>query len=426
LVILLVSLPFSNRRYAGLSSIKEIKSATDALSWHEFFNTNLVGGVPGLSSQLRPSARTGNVPAELVPDHLIITSPNMLVIPDISKDNGTVRVREDGRFYYHDFTLTPQWYFDDTFHLPYVLKKPSAAKLPTHKYRVIWHDLKESDWVKEDGAAVRDRGRIRQDLVDECAVVRKELHKDVVKLAKSGTIDRIQLRQLMTSNEHMQYTLMSLETGCQDWLSTLLTFTLFQRFFLETLAVYDHFTKWLDRTMAGEEYHPVDETIMGAVTCDVVAAQKMFARGVPVWLVRSPSEISPRHVFYLKTWPSDLTDGMCKTKYPGALIVFECVATPLRNRVIQRLQISNIPLSSAAAGIRLGHAGDSKYILFVTYSWLLIEIVAPASASSNAAQISVAPLSRSAVPAVPGPSSSSAAPGPSSSSAAPGSVSGKS
>src|SRR6267143_636214 len=83
------------------------------------------------------------------PTGLFMTSPNMDFIPSISHDNNQVWIRQNGRYIVHDFTLYPQWYFEGTYYMPFVFRRPSVDALDAHEYALAWYDLKQQDFQRE-------------------------------------------------------------------------------------------------------------------------------------------------------------------------------------------------------------------------------------------------------------------------------------
>jgi hypothetical protein len=65
--------------------------------------------------------------------HKFITSPNIDFIPSNRYDNNNVWIRHNERYYIHDFTLYSQWYFEGTYYLPFVLRRPLAHTLDIHE-----------------------------------------------------------------------------------------------------------------------------------------------------------------------------------------------------------------------------------------------------------------------------------------------------
>ncbi len=99
------------------------------------------------------------------PTNLFVTSPNMDFIPSIIHDTNQVWIRQNGRYFVHDFTLYPQWYFEATYYMPFVFRRPPHDVLDAHEYALAWYDLKPTDFQREGRGDVQI-GVIRQDLAD--------------------------------------------------------------------------------------------------------------------------------------------------------------------------------------------------------------------------------------------------------------------
>jgi len=123
----------------------------------------------GFPSYEGPPLYFGQTPFEA-----FVSSPNMDYIPDFSLDEQYIYVRKNGWFYMHNYTLWPQWYFEATKHLPFILCRPPAESLAAHKLRLIWYDLKDTDFIREKGT-IADMWRTRPDLVKGF----KQLHVDL-------------------------------------------------------------------------------------------------------------------------------------------------------------------------------------------------------------------------------------------------------
>lgn len=328
----------------------------DALSWYEFQHTfHYV--IPGLYRP-PPPAPDDSV---LRPQAPIISSPNMMSIPRFGRADRDIWIRENGRFYYHDFSLAPQFYYDETTYMPYILVKPPAEELAQHQYRVIWYDLQPSDFLPDPDATEPGMGFIRDDLGQECNDLRKALQQRVKDFVASGTIAGDQTRELQHSMTAAHFASLCLIVAPQNWLGTLLTFTLFQRNFLEVLAHIERFTKFLDREMnMPATPYPVDTSYMGAITTDPMVAERLFFLGVPIWFLRHPSQLSNRHTYCHRVEPEDMSDCLIERRFPGSHKIYEGDISPFRNRVCQLLRVSNVRIGHAAFGIALGNAGDGK------------------------------------------------------------------
>jgi len=319
----------------------------DALSWVE------VGVLCTPNGALHRNIP--QIDQRLVPLGVIITSPNMDYIPDFSRDYRDVWIREDGRYYMHDFTLYPQWYFEGTYYMPFVTRKPSAEDLEGHEYALAWYDIKPQDFCKEEEAGA-NVGWLRKDLVASFTAMRKALSVKVDELVGRGGLQEIQLREMLHSQRSMHFAQVALDCAPQDYLMTLLTTTSFQRHFLETLACYTYFTKYFPRTLSNVfTNHPVDLSLMGTITSSLDVAIQLNQLGVPVWLVRPPEAISKTmnvesRVFERSIDPSRLV----QRAYPGTVCVFSGRPSAIRNRVCQALRLKNIQIPHSAYEMQPG------------------------------------------------------------------------
>jgi hypothetical protein len=276
-------------------------------------------------------------------------------IPDFTCDHRDVWIREDGRYYVHDFTLHPQWYFEGTYYMPFVPRKPSAEELEGHEYALAWYDIKPGDFHKEEGVAVQV-GMLRKDLVADFIAMRKALSGKVDELVAMGGWEEIQLREMRHSQRGMQFASIALECAPQDFLMTLLTVTSFQRHFLEALACHTYLTKYLPRKLSGVfTIHQVDPSLMGAITSSLDVAIDLNQLGVPVWLVRPPEAISKsmnvKDGVFMRTIDPE---RVVQRKYPGTICVYSGRPSAIRNRVCQALRLKNINLPHGAYEMQPG------------------------------------------------------------------------
>ena len=137
-----------------------------------------------------------------------------------------------------------------------------------------------------------------------------------------------------------------------------MTFTSFQRFYLECLACLEYFTIWLPRLLEKDdvEIFPVDDSVMGAVTVSVLEAQTFYQQGVPVWLVRPPSALAKdmKIVEQVALLPSLVESRYFeKTIHPNTRAVTSGPPSAGRNRACQALQIG---------GINMGHSSNERQL----------------------------------------------------------------
>ena len=287
------------------------------------------------------------------PLNLFVTTPNMHFIPSILHDNNQVWIRNNGRYYVHDFTLYPQWYFEGTYYIPFVFRRPAPEDLATHEFALAWYDLKPRDFQLEGGGRV-EVGKLRQDLIDGFMAIRLKLSKMVDFLVNE--LDPSQVNEMRHSQRGMQFASIALNVAPQNYLMTLLTTTSFQRHFLETLACYTYFKEFAPRRLTGSvDPHPVDQRLMGTFTCSLQVAQDMHQLGVPVWLLRQPASISRDMNVGSHVWSTNPDEHCDPELFPGTERVHNGPPTAVRNRVCQTLRIKNIAIAhSVYKGMQAG------------------------------------------------------------------------
>ena len=284
--------------------------------------------------------------------------------PNMAKDELFIRVRRDGRFYTADFTLVPQLYFGNTYYLPYVLRKPPTEELTKHEHRLLWYDLdREKDFVLEPGSS--SLGRLRKDLVNAVLDLRRSHSSKIKKFKQESPQYQSQIQEMLYSETGMLFAAVALDCAPQTFPLTLLTFTSFQRHFLESLACYDYFTKWHARPVTEEKPRDVDTSIMGAITPDPEVAISFFMQGVPVWLVRPPSHIFPAMQIADPSCTPSLPPGLVTELLPGGGPIYGEGPSAFRNRACQAFRSRNICLGHSANTPRPAEPGMcSIYVLF--------------------------------------------------------------
>ena len=91
----------------------------------------------------------------------------------------------------------------------------------------------------------------------------------------------------------------------------------------------------------------VNNTRIGAITAEIEVVTRLYMEGVPVWLVRAPSEFLPTTNIVNKCWPS-LPRGMVSEYLPKADPIFNSSPSAIRNRACQGLRAHNIRLGHSA------------------------------------------------------------------------------
>ena len=226
-------------------------------------------------------------PGQTIPNRMIVTSPNADWMPFISLRPRAVRAREDGRFAWADFTVCPQWFIDNHWHLPFVRSRPPEAKIKDHELGFCWWQLGENHFVEAKGSAYRDLGTLRGDIAEFLRGEAKKLHLACRDIKQAKDFGRLFYLANKTVDTALQLKFCSFTK--RDLIYCISTF---QRVYLETLAMYDWHTKWAfwlnDST--GKIYE-IDEKIMGAITDSPDCIAMLYRAGVPGWYVRPPSSI---------------------------------------------------------------------------------------------------------------------------------------
>lgn len=285
-----------------------------------------------------------------------LSTPNMDYIPDISKMSPTIIARKDSRFFTGDFSLMPQFYFEQTAYLPFVLRKPPPDELPSHKYSLVWHDLTQDEFLLEEGSVLRDVGRIDPFLVERFMSLRRDMQKKYKDLEDSNTIPPKDLQDFEIAVRGLLFTSVALCCAPQTWALTLLTVTTLQRYWHEAHACFEYLSFWKKRPITAKPY-AIDKTIMGALTADIFVALELHQMGVPVWLLRPPSQLPADMNIGYRTYPT-LPEGMIRELLPESKAVYLGPASPVGNRACQSLRMANISAGHSA------YVVDSMHLFF--------------------------------------------------------------
>lgn len=264
-------------------------------------------------------------------------------LPNLTLDHSVVQVHTNGHYYMDDFMVFPQWYFKGTYYLPFIQRRPSAEGLPNHEYALAWYNIQLHDFKKQQDNI--DMGFLRDDLIEGFIAMRKVLHAKMTEFIAQATVEEIQYNEMNHSMRGMHFTSLILKHTLQDYLMTLLTMTLFQCHFLETLTCYTYLSVYLPRQLDVNGYK-VDPMLMGMITSNLLVAQEMKNLRVLVWLVQRSDMISPMMNVCTEValqGPSP-EEGLAEV-YPGTIMVFECHPSTIHNCACQALQIANIHLS---------------------------------------------------------------------------------
>lgn len=328
----------------------------DALSWAEYRCHTYNYRIPGLVDAAVEVPPGLKAPEETY----FVTSPNAAnVIPDlITEDEQAVTTRMDGRFHAADPTLFPQWYFTETYHLPFVRSKPKSADLIAHPLRLLWYNMNESDFIPEPGTLIGGYGRLNPQTSAQFTALRKELSTKIDDLVATTELRRNEYQEMVHCQRAMQFASIALEIAPQAYFLTVLAVTCFQRLYLEALACYEYHTVWMERRKTSMR-HAIDTAIMGAFTCNVMQAEEFLQLGVPVWVFRHCATITKSTKIGLRVHPT-IPEGCVKTVYPSLECIFIGHPSAIRNRACQRLRLQHVRLGHSVHNLSLGVAGYGK------------------------------------------------------------------
>jgi len=157
-------------------------------------------------------------------------------------------------------------------------------------------------------------------------------------------------RDFRYAQHGMLITSIALDCAPQSRFMTLLTFTAFQRYYLEALAFYNFYDKWNICLASASEKQPVDATIMGAMTCHLHIAQLFCQAGVPVWLFRAPYQLTPSMKVASMVFPFLEFDGLDNDVYPNSICIIKSAPSSVRNKASQTMHVATVSIGPSAYG----------------------------------------------------------------------------
>ena len=260
--------------------------------------------------------------------------------------------------------LWVQWYFEGTWHTPFMKRRPDEFELATHPYRLAWHDISTDDLVVEEGRS--HMTLLRKDLLEDFRSMARDL-SEKIRLAKTLAPEfPDKYRDMEHSRQGMQTAIAILDCAPQTEHATRMTVASFQRHFLKSLACLDYFNLWRFRMSDSETVvHAVDTSIMGLVTPNVLIAQRFYQIGVPVWLVRPPDALltDMKIVEQVPLTESVVPPQVFVTEiHPGTRSVMTCPPSAARNRACQGLHLGGINLGHSANEMQPGDAHQWEYV----------------------------------------------------------------
>ncbi|KDR65442.1 hypothetical protein GALMADRAFT_148695 [Galerina marginata CBS 339.88] len=122
-------------------------------------------------------------------------------------------------------------------------------------------------------AATGDFGRIKPELGEKVLELRKQMQKKVEEYVESNndSLTFLELKDLRHCARGMAFASIALTVASQSYNDTVLTFTSFQRYYLETVAIYEYYVLHQRMSILGKTLTEKPRILMelvGAVTCD--------------------------------------------------------------------------------------------------------------------------------------------------------------
>ncbi|KZS89176.1 hypothetical protein SISNIDRAFT_469463 [Sistotremastrum niveocremeum HHB9708] len=227
-----------------------------------------------------------------------ISTPNQCFVPEPPLGTRRVYLRADARFGLEDFTLYPQIY---SVSHPHLIAIPTRAHAPqTPEFQFLWENMNQVWFDFDDTAPPLSSLSLGKGRLSENTRLQTRLHVDFHIRRMSESIKdwhRDELKKNCVSyGNQLKATLNNLmehlEFKVQTWKLTLQTFTNLQRTALEICGLITYMTDILPRLNDGVDYSTESPLpILGAFTTRDVLLQRFFRAGVPVWFIRSLSDI---------------------------------------------------------------------------------------------------------------------------------------
>lgn len=211
-----------------------------------------------------------------------VTSPNVRVIPFMPTGLVSLRMRSDGRYGEHDFTICPQVFSAE--HVHRVLVRNRQSPMNTH-LECIWWTPTVADFKSLSNSAYADLGRCscaRLLQIDELGTQLKT--RMVGMSAASHGLARAKLETLATS---LRSAILYLRFHSYTFHEMLIGVAYAQRLYLDALAYSDYIaSRFADRMSASSDsvFEPLSH-VLGASSSDVGTVNRLQIAGVPAYLV---------------------------------------------------------------------------------------------------------------------------------------------
>ncbi|KAJ3483972.1 hypothetical protein NLI96_g5943 [Meripilus lineatus] len=217
----------------------------------------------------------------------VITSPNMDFVPQPVLGRIQVLVREDGRYGVEDPIQWPQFFSTKYCHFPLILRHPSD---PEDHRRVIWWRPTPRDFIPIHGSVVSSLGTLASVPWDNLANIARLMSNRVLVFTACRGGPPTYLNFCDGS--------MRTALNCLRFPSTYRDLVVqvanVQRYWLEADAWLRYMESYKSKILDPPLYpsSKADDSLMGCFVTDPSIAFKLFAAGIPFWLVRSPNAIT--------------------------------------------------------------------------------------------------------------------------------------
>ncbi|KAF7973666.1 hypothetical protein HWV62_14642 [Athelia sp. TMB] len=210
-------------------------------------------------------------------------------IPHFDINRVSVRLRADGRFGYHDHTLSPQSF---SYRFSYRILIKRKPRQETCEDWCMWWSPTMANFAPLPSSAFSDIGRFRGaqlETIDRLTMIARNRAYDLV-----HRYPDLNLRDLEFTGTNMRRGVMRLRYNSYTYREMVLDVSQTQRYYHETVAYCDYIDgHWTARfAQPGRTSSRVLTEVLGAWSTDPSVVQKLFLAGIPVYFVRPSALLS--------------------------------------------------------------------------------------------------------------------------------------
>ena len=209
----------------------------------------------------------------------VVTTPNMMYVPQAPVGIVHVRLRADGRYGVADPIQWPQIYTDKFDYLCAVRRRVPER----HRLSPLWWTPDPKDWHVIKGSMFTCLGLLKWERVVPLSNLVDELVESIDE--RRPIVDQ-RLAWLETAMRHARDRLRCFPC---TFLDTMVQVRETQRYWLMARAFLDYHDKYLPAQVGTPRVTCND--IMGAFTLNPGIVQRFFCAGIPIWFIRSDVSI---------------------------------------------------------------------------------------------------------------------------------------